>query len=70
MTTTWKQGLLALLLLISSGGIAPAQSGSPINTGPTPDPDPVAVPLDGGTSLLLAGGVAYGLRRLRARQRA
>lgn len=34
---------------------------------PTPPPPPTAVPLDGGASLLLAGGVAYGLKRLRRR---
>ena len=70
MIPTWKQGLLALLLLTAPVGAALAQSGDPTNTGPTPDPDPTAVPLDGGASLLLAGGVAYGLRRLRARRRA
>lgn len=42
-----------------------------ISTGPRPQApgaDPTAVPLDGGASLLLASGVAYGLRRLRKRQ--
>jgi hypothetical protein len=45
---------------------------TPINTGggvPTPLPDPTQVPIDGGASLLLASGVAYGLRRLRQRRR-
>ena len=36
---------------------------------PTALPEPTDVPLDGGASLLLASGVAYGLKRLR-RQRA
>lgn len=40
-------------------------SGGPV---PTPLADPTAVPLDGGASLLLASGVAYGLRRLRQRR--
>ena len=45
---------------------------SPTTGGPTPTTpttDPTEVPLDGGASLLLVSGVAYGLRRLR-RQRA
>jgi hypothetical protein len=40
--------------------------------GPTPTPvapDPTAVPLDGGASILLAGSVAYGLRKLRQRRK-
>jgi hypothetical protein len=48
-----------------------SQAQTPGSGGPTPTapPDPTEVPLDGGASLLLASGVAYGLRRLR-RQRA
>jgi hypothetical protein len=56
-----------LALLLGLGPVALAQPGS---TGPspqTPAADPTAVPLDGGASLLLAGGVAYGLRRLKKR---
>ncbi|HEX8426041.1 PID-CTERM protein-sorting domain-containing protein [Hymenobacter sp.] len=33
-------------------------------------PTPTAVPIDGGASLLLASGVAYGLKKLRDRRRA
>jgi hypothetical protein len=59
--------LLAGALLAGLSTTASAQSsGGPI-PGPTP-PDPTAVPLDGGASLLLAGGVAYGLKRLRRRK--
>ncbi|WP_414653557.1 PID-CTERM protein-sorting domain-containing protein [Hymenobacter sp.] len=58
---------LSLTALIFSTLLAHAQS--PTTGGPTPPgPSPAAVPLDGGTTLLLAGGVAYGLRRLRARK--
>lgn len=46
---------------------AAAQS-DPGSGGPTPGGSPTAVPLDGGASLLLAGGVAYGLKRLRNRR--
>ena len=56
--------LLALLLV--AGRVALAQPGS---TGPAPvSSSPTAIPLDGGASLLLAGGVAYGLKRLRKRR--
>lgn len=49
-----------------------SQAQTPGSGGPTPSssPDPTTVPLDGGASLLLAGGVGYGLRRLRQRRRA
>ena len=59
--------LLILALLL--GGAAVTQAQQPGTTGPTPV-GPTAVPLDGGASLLLAGGMAYGLRRLRQRRRA
>ncbi|MDB5235275.1 MAG: hypothetical protein JWR44_2268 [Hymenobacter sp.] len=42
----------------------------PTSGGPTPGADPTAIPLDGGVSLLLAGGVAYGLKQLRTRRQA
>ncbi len=41
----------------------------PPPTDPTPPAGPTAVPLDGGASLLLAGGVAYGVRLLRRRRK-
>ena len=64
------KNLLILALLL--GGAAVAQAQGPGTTGPTPTSPagPTGVPIDGGASLLLAGGVAYGLRRLRARRRA
>ena len=57
--------LVAVALLLAVGGRARAQA--PVDGGPTPT-SPTAAPLDGGASLLLAGGVAYGLRRLRLRR--
>ena len=53
--------ILALLL----GGAATAAAQGPGSTGPQPLAAPTGVPIDGGASLLLAGGVAYGLRKLR-----
>ena len=70
-TSTWKWALPALLLLLAPAGAALAQSGTPTTIGPAPQADPpTTVPIDGGASLLLASGVAYGLKRLRARRRA
>ena len=55
-----KHFLIPALLL----GLAAAAQAQPGGTGPQPA---TGVPLDGGASLLLAGGVAYGLKRLRLR---
>ena len=59
--------LLALCVLTSLPALAQPGSG-----GPTPGTplNPTAVPIDGGVSLLLAGGVAFGLKQLRARRQA
>ena len=55
--------LFALLLPLALSQSARAQ---PDTGGPQPtNPAATGVPLDGGASLLLASGVAYGLRRLR-----
>ena len=59
-----KSLLITAALLLSLAGLAQAQT--PATGGPTPQADPpTTVPLDGGASLLLASGVAYGLQRLR-----
>jgi hypothetical protein len=61
-------GLLACCVLLNLPAVAQPGSGGP---GPgNPTADPTAVPLDGGASLLLAGGVAYGIRQIRARRQA
>ena len=57
--------LLSFTLLLALAGAARAQgpgSGGPTPTGPT------TTPLDGGASLLLAGGLAFGIKQLRARR--
>ena len=57
--------LFLTLTLLLVGGLAFAQA--PADGGPAPT-GPTATPLDGGASLLLAGGLAYGLRRLKQRR--
>ena len=48
---------------------AVAVQAQPSTGGPTPgSPPPTSVPIDGGITLLLAAGGAYGLKRLRNRR--
>ena len=58
--------LLTLSLLgfgLSFAALAQAPAdGGPVPTGPT------STPLDGGASLLLAGGIGYAVRKLRQRR--
>ncbi len=62
MTRYYLAAALTLVTFLS-------QAQSPSTGGPTPSaPDPTQVPIDGGASLLLASGVAYGLQRLRQRR--
>lgn len=60
--------LLTLLLLVAMGEMVLAQ---PTTGGPTPGTPvgPTNIPLDGGISLLLAGGVAYGIKHLKNRRK-
>lgn len=46
-----------------------ARAQAPADGGPVPTSAPTGVPLDGGASLLLLGGVGYALRKLRQRRR-
>ena len=57
--------LPALTLVLAFAGAARAQPGS---GGPAPGAV-TSIPVDGGVSLLLAGGVAYGLKQLRNRRK-
>jgi hypothetical protein len=57
-----------LLVLLTFGSLTGAHAQAPGSTGPAPGA-PAAVPLDGGASLLLASGVAYGVRHLRQRRK-
>lgn len=55
-------------MVLSLGLALPALAQGPGSGGPAPGAAPTAVPIDGGASLLLASGAAYGLRKLRQRQ--
>jgi len=58
---------LLLATTLTSQAQAPGNGG---NTGGPPAPQaPAAVPLDGGASLLLAGGIGLALRKLRQRRK-
>ena len=58
----------ALVLAVWALSSAAAQAQAPSTGGPTPTPAATAVPLDGGASLLLAGGIGYAVRKLRQRR--
>jgi len=63
--------LTVVVLLTFTGLLSPVvRAQAPTVTGPAPAPTttPAAVPLDGGSSVLLASGIAYGLRRLQQRR--
>lgn len=59
--------LVALVLLALASHAQLPGSGGPASDPDAPT-DPTNVPLDGGASLLLASGLAYGLKRLRQRR--
>ena len=58
-------GTAFFMLILAATAVA-----QPTTGGPTPGTPPpaTAVPIDGGVSLLLAAGGAYGLKRLRERR--
>ena len=60
-----KSGILTTALVLGACSLALAQA--PADGGPAPT-GPTQTPLDGGASLLLAGGIGYALRRLRQRR--
>ena len=56
-------------MCLLAGSLTPVLAQAPADGGPAPT-TPSAVPIDGGASLLLAAGAAYGLKRLRDGRRA
>jgi hypothetical protein len=69
-TLSRLSSVFTVLLVAGSAqqALAQADTGGPFPTIP-PTTTPTEVPLDGGASLLLAGSVAYGLRKLRQRRK-
>jgi hypothetical protein len=59
---------LLMLSLLGFGLHFAAHAQTPADGGPAPT-GPTPIPLDGGASLLLAAGAAYGLKRLRKNKR-
>ena len=57
---------LLFIIALSNTVLAQPGSGGP---GPGIPAGPTDIPLDGGISLLLAGGVAYGIKHLRNRRK-
>ena len=68
ITSTLRLLVAAAGVCLLAGGLTPVLA-QPNNGGPGPDPDPTTTPIDGGASLLLAAGAAYGLKRLRKSKR-
>jgi hypothetical protein len=62
-----KQYFLFAAAALALGLSSHSAQAQPSTGGPAPQP--AAVPLDGGASLLAASGVAYGLRYLRQRRK-
>ena len=60
-----KSGIFTTALVLGACSLALAQA--PADGGPAPT-GPTQTPLDGGASLLLAGGIGYAVRRLRQRR--
>ncbi|GAA4383247.1 PID-CTERM protein-sorting domain-containing protein [Hymenobacter koreensis] len=60
-------GCVVFLLALCA---VPALAQGPGSGGPQPGGSPTVIPIDGGASLLLAGGAAYALNRLRKRKTA
>ena len=54
-----------LLIVILSLTALAAHAQGPIDPGPDPD----SAPIDGGLSLLVAGGVGYGVRKIREKRK-
>ncbi len=70
ITSFLRLSVVAAGVYLLAGVATPVLAQSPSTGGPTPSaPDPTQVPIDGGASLLLAAGAAYGLKRLRTARR-
>ncbi|MBF9221490.1 PID-CTERM protein-sorting domain-containing protein [Hymenobacter ruricola] len=71
ITSSFRLVIAAAGVCLLAGALTPVLAQGPSTGGPAPGtPAATDVPLDGGASLLLAAGAAYGLKRLRERKRA
>ena len=68
ISSAFRLILAAASVCLLAGALTPVL-GQPTTGGPTPGTPPTSVPIDGGASLLLAAGAAYGLKRLRNAKR-
>jgi hypothetical protein len=65
ISTILRLTLTATGIFLLAGGLHQVQAQGPGTGGP----NPTAVPIDGGASLLLAAGVGFGLKKLRDHRR-
>ncbi len=70
LTPTLRLFFAAAGVCLLAGALTPARAQGPGSGGPAPGGQPTQIPVDGGASLLLAAGAAYGLKRLRAARQA
>lgn len=68
---TLRLFLAAAGVCLLAGALTPTLAQAPGSGGPSPSTPtaPTDTPIDGGASLLLAAGAAYGLKRLRKARR-
>jgi len=55
-----KKAFLSFFFILGMAAVGVCSDPPPFNDG-----DPTAVPIDGGVSLLLAAGAAYGIKKVR-----
>ena len=72
ITSSFRLVVAAAGVCLLAGSLTPALAQAPGSGGPAPGTPtaPTGVPIDGGASLLLAAGAAYGLKRLRSARQA
>lgn len=68
LTSAFRLTLVAAGVCLLAGAFTPLAA-QPDSGGPLPGNTATAVPLDGGVSLLIAAGAAYGLKRFRGAKR-
>ncbi|WP_345050201.1 PID-CTERM protein-sorting domain-containing protein [Hymenobacter glaciei] len=70
ITSSLRLVAAAAGVCLLAGSLTPVLAQGPGSGGPTPaTPAATETPIDGGASLLLAAGAAYGLKRLRNARR-